>query len=227
MDVDVDAPQPLTVPQARLQDERVIVFGCVGEVFVVRIYELPPTIPRGRRGESHTHGPCAGTDVEWGTLLQQLQIPLGTGLMDSIYVPRQLTSALAVFVVDDREENNPIARILTFSLDDKQWAAGSAVRTDSVRLPVDSSVRIVGVGATGFRAVWTEYNFETTRSRLMKMEFGMNSEGKLEIYHGVLLPADPPLPFSMDSCCTLAFDETTGRLCLGLWEGGLHVVDFL
>lgn len=204
-----------------------IVSGCVDEDFVVRIYELPPMIPRGRRGESHTNGLCAGTDVEWGTLLQQLQIPLGTDLADSIYLPRQSTSALAVFVVDDREENSPIGRILTFSLDDKTWAAGSAVRSESVRLPVDSSLRIIGVGATGFRTVWTEYNFETTRSRLMKMEFGMNSEGKLEINHGVLLPADPPLPFSMDSCCALAFDETTGRLCLGLLEGELRVVDFL
>ena len=207
-----------------------IVFGRVNEDFVVRVYELPSTILRGSCGEPHTstlHAVQEEAEIEWGPMLQQLQVPLGTSLVDSIYVPSRFTSALAVFVVDDRYENQPIGRILSYSLDDHKWGTRQAVRSDIMCLPVDTSVRLVGVGATGFRAVWMEYSFETTRSRLMKMEFGLNSEGELEIYHGVLLPADPPLPFSMDACHMLAFDEATGRLCLGLWDGGLHVVDFL
>ena len=88
-------------------------------------------------------------------------------------------------------------------------------------------MRLAGIGVTGSRAVWMEHSLETTRSRLMKLEFGRTTRGDVEMFHGVLLGPDPPLPFSTDACHMLAFDEATCRLCLGLWDGSLRVVDFL
>ena len=229
--------QPMTLPQARLQDEHIIVFGRVNHDFIVRVYSLPSSFRRGRYGctqdWSHFSPASRDTDAEteevgWGPVLKQLQLPLGMGLVDSIFVPSHFTSSLALFIVDNMPllEPGPVGRLLRFCLDDKRDPRTPAVHSARVALPSDTSVRLVGIGATGRRAVWMENSLETTRSRLMKMELGETSDGTLEAFRGVLLPSDPPLPFSMDACHMLAFDEATCRLCLGLWDGSLHVVDF-
>ena len=224
--------QPLTLPQARLQDGRIVVLGRIHKDFIVRVYERPQSVRPGLHNTGvlsiASRTADAETDeVPWGPLVQQLQLPLGTGLVDSIFVPSCFTSSLAVFFVDDIAENKPIGRLLRFCLDGKQPLNKLAVYSARVPLPMDTSVRLVGIGATGCRAVWMEHSLETTRSRLMKMELGWDSAGQLEVVHGVLLPPDSPLPFSTDACHMLAFDEATCRLCLGFWDGSIHVVDFL
>lgn len=138
----------------------------------------------------------------------------------------RFTSWLTVFVVDDVTENKPVGRILRFCLDGQQCSDKSVTHCARISLPTDTSVRLVGLGVTGSRAVWMEHSLETTRSRVMKMELGRNSKGKIEVFQGALLPSDPPLPFLTDTCHMLAFDEATCRLCLGLWDGSVHVVDY-
>ena len=42
-----------------------------------------------------------------------------------------------------------------------------------------------------------------------------------------LLPTDAALPFLPDTAHSLAFDEVTGRVCIGLFNGEIYVMDFV
>ncbi len=119
--------------------------------------------------------------------------------------------------------NDELGRIIHFPFD----KPSKPPRDIEVPLPADISIRLVGIGASGRRAVWMEHSLETTRSRIMKLEVEKTESGGLELYHGELLPPDSPLPFSTDACHMFAFDEATCRLCLGLWDGSLYIVDFM
>lgn len=91
-------------------------------------------------------------------------------------------------------------------------------------VPPSTSIEIIKLGTEGHRAVWLEHNWETQEFRLMKLSAGV---GNLEPDVGVILSPDPELPFSPRECHSLAFDEVTGRLCLGLYNGALYVIDFV
>ncbi len=77
--------------------------------------------------------------------------------------------------------------------------------------------------------VWLEHDLESGRNRVMKFEAGGMDNGRSEsqILHGLLLPPQPDLPFALNACNALAFDEVTGRLCLAFYDGSLHVLDFV
>lgn len=208
--------QPIALPQARLQGNRMLVFGYCRRDFMVQIYELPPAFATGLARRT---SPDA---VEWGTLVLQHQHPLASNLMDTVHIPPVSSTHLTIMVFNEGDMNQPSAQVVRFPLRDRK----AAVTSSRVPLPLDTSIRSVSIGTTGRRAVWMEHNLDSTRSRLMKLELGGTAEEKPELHYGVLLPPDPPLPFSTDACHSLAFDEATCRLCLGLWDGSLHVVDF-
>ncbi|GJE88747.1 F-box protein [Phanerochaete sordida] len=211
--------QPIPLPQARLQNDRMIVFGYSRQDFVVRIHDLPCWL--NQRGEG-----LVGEDVAWGRLREQYSFPLGSNLMDTVHIPSVSASFLTIMVFNEADPTQPSAQIVRFPLDDSTAHSGSKVTNARVPLPLDTSIRSVSIGTTGRRAVWMEHNLDTTRTRLMKLELGSIHDGTPDLSHGVLLPADPPLPFATDACHSLAFDEATCRLCLGLWDSSLHVVDF-
>jgi hypothetical protein len=83
-------------------------------------------------------------------------------------------------------------------------------------VPGSTSIEVVKIGTRGHRAVWLEHNWELQQFRLMKLSAPVG-HGKPSV--GVLLPPDPELPFSPRECQSLAFDEVTGRVCLGLYTG--------
>jgi hypothetical protein len=82
----------------------------------------------------------------------------------------------------------------------------------------------VQIGVTGRRAVWIERVAETDEVTLMKMAAGPET-GATSFAIGTLLLASE-LPFDLGMCESTAFDEVTGRLCLGLYKGGVYVIDF-
>ena len=43
----------------------------------------------------------------------------------------------------------------------------------------------------------------------------------------ILLPPEPQLPFKPSACRSLAFDEASGRLCIGLYNGPIFVLDYV
>ena len=91
-------------------------------------------------------------------------------------------------------------------------------------VPGSTSIEVAKIGTRGHRAVWLEHNWETQQFRLMKLSVPVG-HGKPSV--GVLLPPDPELPFSPRECQSLAFDEVTGRVCLGLYTGNLYILDFV
>lgn len=88
----------------------------------------------------------------------------------------------------------------------------------------ESSAQLAQVGALGTRAVWLEHNWETQQNCVMKLSYDPHT-GTSTV--GMLLSTAPPLPFSPNMCHSLAFDEVTGRLCLGLYDGNVYVLDFV
>ena len=91
-------------------------------------------------------------------------------------------------------------------------------------VPGSTSIEVVKIGTRGHRAVWLEHNWELQQFRLMKLSAPV---GHSKPSVGVLLPPDPELPFTPRECQSLAFDEVTGRVCLGLYTGDLYILDFV
>ena len=82
----------------------------------------------------------------------------------------------------------------------------------------------------GGKQGWMEHELETGRNRVLKFQMGGEDwerpHEKMRVVHGLLLPPEPNLPFALNMCNSLAFDEVSGRLCLAFYDGGLHVLDF-
>lgn len=76
-------------------------------------------------------------------------------------------------------------------------------------------------GVTGHRAVWIEFNVDKEKRKLIKTS--TNTDGPVV---DILVATDPALPFTPAECHTLAFDEATGRVCVGLYEGELYILDY-
>lgn len=212
--------QPIPLPQVRLWNNRMVVFGHSRQDFVVRIYDLPFWLQT-----RHDLG-LEGEDVAWGKLREHRSYPLGSNLMDTVHIPSVSLNFLTIMIFNEADSIQPNAHVVRFPLDGTRAHFEAQVTSARVPLPLDTSIRSVSIGTTGRRAVWMEHNLDTTRTRLMKLELGGAHDSAPELFHGVLLPADPPLPFSTDACHSLAFDEATCRLCLGLWDSSLQVVDF-
>ena len=164
------------------------------------------------------------TPLAWGPLITD--IACTTDELDHMFpeprtVPSVSDKTLAFMVVSDSR-----ASLVRCHLE-AQHTAKPRVRVVPLVLRSDNSIRHVGVGTSGRRAVWMEQNLDTTRSRLMRLEVLHDEPDDFEVMYQVLLPPDPPLPFSTDTCQAIAFDEASCRLCFGLWDGDLYLVDFL
>jgi hypothetical protein len=84
-----------------------------------------------------------------------------------------------------------------------------------------ASAPVICVGITGRRAVWQQRDWERDEVKLMRLTH--SSAGSRA---GVLVPPHPALPFTPATCHSLAFDEITGRLCVGLETGELYILDY-
>ncbi|KAI3614925.1 hypothetical protein WG66_016995 [Moniliophthora roreri] len=96
------------------------------------------------------------------------------------------------------------------------------------RLTADTSsaVDIMCVGQSGRRMVWLERRWDTDTFVLMKGHFPSNTERGGKAIVGPLVPPHTALPFEFHACQSLAFDEATGRVCVGLHTGDLYLLDF-
>lgn len=89
--------------------------------------------------------------------------------------------------------------------------------------PANAVANMVCVGQTGRRAVWMERRWDTDNFRLMKATFHPSAEEPPVVKN--LLPPNVALPFETHTCQSMAFDETTGRLYLGLHTGELYILE--
>lgn len=117
------------------------------------------------------------------------------------------------------------AQLLRFGFDISPEAV-ALVGKSTKDLPIgdESSAQLAQVGALGIRAVWLEHSWETQQNRIMKLSYDPWTRSAAV---GMLLPPEPELPLSPNRCHSLAFDEVTGRLCLGMYDGKLYLLEFV
>ncbi|THH14211.1 hypothetical protein EW146_g6093 [Bondarzewia mesenterica] len=215
-------------------DHIALVGGLFKEV-IVRIFQLPPTLTcrldvaqSSGRGPSFEKGgnviedmgECTEHIIEHIPNVPDFFISDGlNGAPESL--PESLSFLFFTPLIDDRRPN--VGELVRLSLDTNR-EQDSCTRKRLFPVPKACSVKLVCVGSTGRRAIWIEQNWDSDRFRLMKAHF---PNGETESFTvNVLIPPNPSLPFSPEMCSTLAFDEATGRLCVGLITGDLWLLDF-
>lgn len=87
---------------------------------------------------------------------------------------------------------------------------------------MESFPECASLGTIGRRAVWLEQSLKSDYTRVVRMNCGGNDSPSLS----VLIPPEPQLPFKPSSCRALAFDEASGRVCLGSYKGELFILDY-
>ncbi|EGN99271.1 hypothetical protein SERLA73DRAFT_182190 [Serpula lacrymans var. lacrymans S7.3] len=85
------------------------------------------------------------------------------------------------------------------------------------------------LGATGRRAVWVERNWQGDEYVVIKKWSLSRTDDKEQSCSGpsALIPNFSCLPFDPRDCYTMAFDETTCRVCIGLASGEMYVLDII
>ncbi|KAG6873946.1 hypothetical protein C0995_008985 [Termitomyces sp. Mi166 len=94
--------------------------------------------------------------------------------------------------------------------------------SSTFKIPPRTTVDVICLGGMGRRAVWLRRHWETDNFELMRGNFSRDGSSKVRS----LFPRDMALPFEIQNCFSLAFDEATGRVYVGLHTGGLYVVNF-
>ncbi|KAJ7170664.1 hypothetical protein C8R43DRAFT_980378 [Mycena crocata] len=87
-----------------------------------------------------------------------------------------------------------------------------------------ASAEIVCLGETGCRAVWLERRWTSDEYTLMKATF--SPHGRKPVVVEPLLARHLALPFELHMCQSLAFEESTGRVCLAVHTGELYILEF-
>ena len=152
---------------------------------------------------------------------------LDFAISDSINIPPVgLCSRLSMVAFDgSRGGGGHLVHFCAEGMDDGQPSSQPRIiEPRRFAVPRSTSIEAVKVGTRGHRVVWLEHNWDLQQFRLMKLSAPVG-RGKPSV--GVLLPPDPELPFSPRECQSLAFDEVTGRVCLGLYTGDLYILDFV
>lgn len=93
--------------------------------------------------------------------------------------------------------------------------------THSFKTAIGKRPEIVCFGKTGFRAVWLDHEWDSDEYSLWKATFPPGEAASVS----PLLPPHHPLPFEVHMITSLAFDEATGRICVGLRTGAVYVLE--
>ncbi|KAL5504135.1 hypothetical protein ACEPAH_8208 [Sanghuangporus vaninii] len=92
-------------------------------------------------------------------------------------------------------------------------------------IPVGSYPEYPCLGTTGRRGVWLEQSLKSDYVQILRLDYDPVTNQPPSL--NVLLPPEPQLPFKPSSCRALAFDEATARLCIGLYNGLIYVLDYV
>jgi hypothetical protein len=198
----------------------------------MRIYGLPDSIFLGKSPHPESQdeglGPIAFSYNV--TPIPSLSFP-DFAISDSINIPPVgRCSRLSMVAFDVRGSRAGGGHLVHFCTEDvnnngKPADQPKIIEPQKFTVPGSTSIEVVKIGTRGHRAVWLEHNWELQQFRLMKLSAPVAGHGKPSV--GVLLPPDPELPFTPRECQSLAFDEVTGRVCLGLYTGNLYILDFV
>ncbi|KAJ3866539.1 hypothetical protein EV359DRAFT_36379, partial [Lentinula novae-zelandiae] len=92
---------------------------------------------------------------------------------------------------------------------------------------VDMSPEFIALGPCGQRAVWLEraWNEESDRTGFNSMKGAFSGQPGAISNVGSLIPTYVALPFEVETCQSIAFDEAMGRVFLGLYTGEIYVLN--
>ncbi|KAI0775192.1 hypothetical protein BD413DRAFT_710198 [Trametes elegans] len=220
----------------RVWGDYLFLVGEVHDDFAVRVYRIPNPFSTPTSGSPRASPPAAGSDDETdddyaytnlGPMIAEFAGPTPMAVPGHhIAQVSPATSSPGLAAVMFYHSVHPhSAQLLRFSFDvSPETVEMTGMSSKDFEIGNESSAQLAQVGALGIRGVWLEHNWETQLNRVMKLAYDpVTRTAKV----GVLLPHDPELPFTPNMCHSLAFDEVTGRLCLGMYDGNVYILDFV
>ncbi|KAI5122289.1 hypothetical protein M0805_002368 [Coniferiporia weirii] len=139
---------------------------------------------------------------------------------------RQSKKALYLrFIIDPKAKPGSTE---SFECGDGHDLDDSSIRLDvsaPFDIPIGSYPEHPYLGTKGRRAVWIEQSLKSDYVQILRLDY--NPEERKPPAVDVLLPPEPQLPFKPSSCRALAFDEASGRLCVGLYNGSVYILDYV
>lgn len=193
---------------------------------MLRIYRLPDNMWQGKILADAIDGKGTPEDdfIDLGNPIAEFLSSTPAGMHDVATVSTAGPTGLALMIFHSfNGMERATGHIMRFRLSrSSDTIRMLGTQMQSLQLQQEVSAELADIGATGRRAVWLEHNWETQQKRLMRFEA---QDGCDAI--GILLPSNPGLPFAPHACHSIAFDEVTGRLCLGFYNGDLYVLDFV
>ncbi|KAI0359843.1 hypothetical protein OH77DRAFT_1419176 [Trametes cingulata] len=233
--VDPSFAQSFSFLWVRVWGEYLFLVGEVNDDFAVRVYRIPNPFSTPTGGTPRASPPAAGPDEEdddyaytdLGPMVAHFVGPTPMALPGHhIAQVSPATSSPSLAAVMFYHSVHPhSAQLLRFSFDVTTEAVTlTGMSSKDFLIGNESSAQLAQVGALGIRGVWLEHNWETQQNRVMKLAYDPHTRTARV---GMLLPHDPELPFTPNMCHSLAFDEVTGRLCLGMYDGNVYILDFV
>ncbi|KZT00815.1 uncharacterized protein LAESUDRAFT_764270 [Laetiporus sulphureus 93-53] len=201
--------------------------GTMHSRLVLRIYNIP-TKRRAGMLQPITDNHSDDEDhrfVDLGPVVAEFEQPLraDSEIHDISRVSVPSASCLSVMIFYSfHDSSSGIGQVTRFRLPPsaREDNGGVSGATSYFPMPPHVSAQLAQVGPGG-RAIWLEHNWETQNKRIMRYQPRKGARV------GLLIPSDPALPFTPNICHSLAFDEVTGRVCLGLFNGDVYVLDFV
>ena len=222
--------------QVRIQQGKVFLLEQRNSNNFVHVYNLPVAALEKRRPALSSDSSASFDLVDLGPEISRQMHSLPgqvQSMSDMLYVPRLFTTNIPVTMFDISSSTgiSSLGYVMQYPFDpcDGVIPPQSPVASFTIPCRDDTSQQLVNIGTTGRRMVWMEHELETGRNRVMKFqlaEYNWENCDELGSVLGLLLPPEPNLPFTLNTCNSLAFDEVSGRLCLAFYDGGLHVLDF-
>ncbi|KAI0733517.1 hypothetical protein C8Q72DRAFT_594973 [Fomitopsis betulina] len=195
-----------------------IFLGPARQSIILRVYALPPALL-----------PCSPSEpLDLGPMLSQYEQPLrqDSQFQDIVRVSAPSAASISALVICSSHDTSPrVGQVTRFPLPSRGRAPPLPGATRYFKMPSHVSAQLALVGPAG-RAVWVEHDWETQKKRVMRFQMRWDGQGVSEAV-SVLLPMDAALPFLPDTAHSLAFDEVTGRVCIGLFNGDIYVMDFV
>ncbi|OJT11446.1 hypothetical protein TRAPUB_11998 [Trametes pubescens] len=221
----------------RVWGDYLFLVGEVDDDFAVRVHKIPNPFSTPAHGSPRASPPAA-TDpaddpeddyayTDLGPMISEFTGPTPMAVPGHHIAqvsPATSTPSLAA-VMFYHSVHPHSAQLLRFSFDVvSETVTLAGMSSKDFPIGDESSAQLAQVGALGIRGVWLEHNWETQLNRVMKLAYDPHT-GTAKV--GMLLPPDPELPFTPNMCHSLAFDEVTGRLCLGMYDGDVYILDFV
>ncbi|KAJ3734326.1 hypothetical protein DFJ43DRAFT_1152521 [Lentinula guzmanii] len=225
--INVDVPPPFTKLQVRLfPDSFLLLSGVEGpQNLVLRIYDTTSIL----KGLKHSNSDFSASRQSLGTpCAKYSSSALGSRSQEYKLSASHLSTVAALIFPSGT--SNRFVRFPVHSDNEGVTRFGhqSELQSHTFHKPrnVETYPEFISLGHRGQRAVWLERKWDEESDRirfnLMKGSFPSDHSGDVDV--GPLLREHIALPFVVDTCQSMAFDEATGRIFLGLYTGEIYVL---